>query len=160
MTGTSSEEGVRDGRRLSGGKGMSIRHTITHKRGGLRYLLGTILAATLLSGSAQGFFPALPPTNNLNRGGTVPPPPAPPTSRTFPGPGGMPPGSGAPPTAMPPQGGSQTPVGPPGGTTPPTIPFPPPPPPPGVPEIDPGSLAGALGILISGALMLLDRRRR
>ena len=50
-------------------------------------------------------------------------------------------------------------------------PFCPPPPcdtpdkplcPPGdqIPEIDPGSMAGALGVLLSGALMLTDRRRR
>ncbi|SRR5579871_4160423 len=146
---------------------MSIRQVVTHKLGKFFCLPGVILGATLLSGSAQGFFPALPPTNNLNRGGSVPPPPNTPppnapTSRTLPGPGGMPPGGPTPPGVTPPNSSGQTPLSPPGGATPPTMPFgpPPPPPPPGVPEIDPGSVAGALGILISGALMLLDRRRR
>jgi hypothetical protein len=39
---------------------------------------------------------------------------------------------------------------------------PPPDPPPGdsIPEIDPRSMAGALGVLMTGALMLTDRRRR
>jgi hypothetical protein len=47
------------------------------------------------------------------------------------------------------------------GAPPPNSGFPPPPPPPpGIPELDPGSLAGAIGILVSGTLMLWDRRRR
>ncbi len=29
-----------------------------------------------------------------------------------------------------------------------------------IPELNPGSMAGALGVLLSGALMLTDRRRR
>jgi hypothetical protein len=38
----------------------------------------------------------------------------------------------------------------------------PPPDPPGdsIPEIDPSSMAGALGVVMTGALMLTDRRRR
>ncbi len=135
---------------------MSIRRIVAKQIHNIPYVLGLVLGATLLTGSAQGFFPALPPTNNLNQGGGTPP-----SGGTTPGAGTLPPGSPPPPPATSPAGGGQTPAGPPGGSMPPSIPVPPPPPPPpGIPEIDPGSLAGALGILISGALMLLDRRRR
>lgn len=136
---------------------MNTQHLPIHKIRGLLYFLGLFLGATLLTSSAQGFFPSLPPTNTLHQGGGTPP-----SSSPGPGSGALPPGTPPSPTGTLPQGGGTTPAGPPGGATPPTSHTPsiPTPPPPGVPEMDPGSVAGALGILISGVLMLLDRRGR
>jgi len=113
----------------------------------LRRLIGLLALAGLLSilvaGPVQAFFPAAPPggggssqgsgenNNNNNTGGDTGSKPPPPG-------GSSPPqGPGAPGTP-PPTGGK-------GG---------------GVPEIDPGALAGALGLLLSGALVLTDRFRR
>ena len=95
-----------------------------------------IVLVLLMAGSVYGFFPGKPPT---------------PPGQTFQGGGGgTPPNGGGPPPWTP---------GPPGGT-------------PGgtsggggggggpIPEIDPGAIAGALGLLLCGSLMLADRRLR
>lgn len=117
------------------------------------FLIGT----TMLAGNAQAFFPSLPVANaaagntgnNGNNGnnqgnhGTTQTP----TDRNVTPPGGN--GPPAPPITPP--------------ETPPNIPIGPQPPSgpgAGVPEVDPSGMAGAFGILVSGALMLTDRRRR
>lgn len=108
-----------------------------------RAVTALVLFLTLLAGTAQAFFPATPPPPNQGVPGTPPP--------TEQGGGGSmpPPGSGPPPENFPPIQ---------------IIPVPVPPPQPGggnkIPEIDPGCIASALGLFISGALMLTDRWRR
>ena len=107
--------------------------------------LALVLSATLAAGQVAAFFPAPPPSGPSG-------PPAPPANV---GPGS---GSMSPPVVQPPPAPGGPPPGLPSGDNFP--PAPPGPPGPGVPEIDPGVMAGAVGLLLCGGLLLAARPRR
>ena len=104
--------------------------------------LALLLSATLVAGQVAAFFPAPPPSGPSG-------PPAPPANV---GPGS---GSMSPPVVQPPPAPGGPPPGLPSGDT-----FPGGPPGPGVPEIDPGVMAGAVGLLLCGGLLLAAWLRR
>jgi hypothetical protein len=104
--------------------------------------LALLLSATLVAGQVAAFFPAPPPSG--------PPTPAVPPANVGPGSGTMSP----PVVQAPPAPGGPPPGSPPGDT------FPGGPPGPGVPEIDAGVMAGAVGLLLCGGLLLVGRLRR
>jgi hypothetical protein len=116
------------------------RTTHLHRCAGLLVLTGALIV--LFAGPARAFFPSAPPmqsgtsgqnnNNNNNTSGETGSKPPPP------GPPGVPPGPGVPIVL--------------GGTSGPSNG--------GVPEIDPSAMASALGLLISGALVLTDRVRQ
>jgi hypothetical protein len=103
------------------------------------------LATTVYVGSSRAFFPSPPPPGGPGGGGNE--------NRNVPERGAGPPGGESPPggdtghfgeiPGLPPNFGPHT---PPGGEA--------------IPELDPGSIAGGLGLLIAGTLILTDRRRR
>jgi hypothetical protein len=97
-----------------------------------------VLGTTIFFGTSRAFFPAPPTGGNDNR--------------SVPDRGGSPPTENSPPGGDTSHGG-EIPIfpvdhgtGPHGGD--------------GIPELDPGSIGSAFGLLISGALILTDRRRR
>lgn len=124
-------------------------------------LAAAVIALGVLASTASAFFPSLPPPNRVLPSppgpGQPQPPGAPPTAPPPPPPGTLPPGTNVipplgPPTAPPPPAPPTPPVGivpipviPGGGN--------------GIPELDPGAMTGALGLIFMGTLMLTDKRR-